>query len=200
MAESFGVDTGRLKIVVFVYSALLASLSGWLYAHFLRYVSPAPFGINAGIDYLFMAVIGGSQHVWGAVVGAAVMTLLQEWLKDFLPHLLGRNGNYEIIVFGLLVVLLLHRTSDGLLPFPRPDGRERQSVAGRPARSAAAAAAAESRARAKCSCRSKASPKLRRAGRGERPVVQGEGRGDRRPDRTQRRRQEHVVQFGHREC
>ncbi len=117
MAAGFGVDTGRLKIVVFVYSAMLASLSGWLYAHFLRYVSPAPFGVNAGIDYLFMAVIGGSQHVWGAVVGAAVMTFLQEWLKDILPHLLGRNGNYEIIVFGLLVIMLLHRTSDGLLPF-----------------------------------------------------------------------------------
>jgi ABC-type branched-subunit amino acid transport system ATPase component/ABC-type branched-subunit amino acid transport system permease subunit len=117
MAESFGIDTGRLKIVVFVYSALLASLAGWLYAHFLRYVSPSPFGINAGIDYLFMAVIGGSGHIWGAVVGAAVLTLLQEWLKDFLPHLLGHNGNYEIIVFGLLVILLLHRTGDGLLPF-----------------------------------------------------------------------------------
>jgi branched-chain amino acid transport system permease protein len=117
MAESFGIDTGRLKIIVFVYSALLASLAGWLYAHFLRYVSPSPFGINAGIDYLFMAVIGGSGHIWGAVVGATVLTLLQEWLKDFLPHLLGHNGNYEIIVFGLLVVLLLHRTGDGLLPF-----------------------------------------------------------------------------------
>lgn len=117
MAESFGIDTSRLKIVVFVYSALLASLSGWLYAHFLRYVSPAPFSVNAGIDYLFMVVIGGSRYVWGAVAGAAVMTLLQEWLKIAVPHLLGRDGNYEIIFFGLLVVLLLHRTSDGLLPF-----------------------------------------------------------------------------------
>jgi len=117
MAESFGIDTGRLKIIVFVYSALLASVAGWLYAHFLRYVSPSPFGIDAGIDYLFMAVIGGSGHIWGAVVGASVLTLLQEWLKDFLPHVLGHNGNYEIVVFGLLVVLLLHRTSDGLLPF-----------------------------------------------------------------------------------
>lgn len=117
MAESFGVDTGRLKIIVFVYSALLASLAGWLYAHFLRYVSPSPFGINAGIDYLFMAVIGGSGHIWGAVAGASILTLLREWLKDILPHLLGHTGNYEIIIFGLLVVLLLHRTSAGLMPF-----------------------------------------------------------------------------------
>ena len=60
MAESFGVDTARLKIIIFLHAALLANISGWLYAHFLRYVSPSPFNINASIDYLFMAVIGGS--------------------------------------------------------------------------------------------------------------------------------------------
>ncbi len=117
VAESVGVDTSRLKVVIFLYAALLASLSGWLYAHFLRYVNPSPFNINAGIDYLFMAVIGGSGQVWGAVVGAGVLTLLKEWLKDILPKLINQSGNYEIVVFGLLIVLLMHRTYDGLMPF-----------------------------------------------------------------------------------
>src|SRR5450755_4199059 len=58
MAEAFGVDAGRLKIVVFVYAALLACISGWLYAHLQRFVNPTPFGINQGIEYLFMAVVG----------------------------------------------------------------------------------------------------------------------------------------------
>ena len=71
MAESCGVDTAALKQVVFVQAALLAGLAGWLHAHFLRFVSPHAFGVNAGIDYLFMAVIGGASHVWGALVGAA---------------------------------------------------------------------------------------------------------------------------------
>lgn len=117
VAESVGVDTGRLKAVIFLYAAMLASISGWLYAHFLRYVNPSPFNINAGIDYLFMAVIGGSGQVWGAVVGAGVLTLLKEWLKDILPKLIDQSGNYEIVVFGLLIILLMHRTSDGLMPF-----------------------------------------------------------------------------------
>jgi branched-chain amino acid transport system permease protein len=117
MAESFGVDTARLKIVIFVYAAVLAALSGWLYAHFLRFVSPQPFGVNASIDYLFMAVIGGSTEVWGAVIGAALLILLKEWLKDLLPKVMAQSGNFEIIVFGLLVIVMLHRTRDGLVPY-----------------------------------------------------------------------------------
>ena len=65
-AESVGVDTAQAKLVVFVYAALLAGLSGWLYAHMQRAVSPSPFGLDAGIEYLLMAVFGGSGHVLGA--------------------------------------------------------------------------------------------------------------------------------------
>ena len=117
MAENFGVDTARLKIIIFVYAALLAAMSGWLYAHFLRFVSPQPFGINSSIDYQFMAVIGGASELWGAVIGAALLTLLTEWLKDLLPRLINLSGNFEIVVFGLLVIVMLHRTRDGLVPY-----------------------------------------------------------------------------------
>src|SRR6202795_3206452 len=117
MAEAFGVDAGRLKIVVFVYAALLACISGWLYAHLQRFVNPTPFGINQGIEYLFMAVVGGAGSVWGAVVGATVITLLKQVLQDYLPQLLGRDGNFEVVVFGILMILLLQRTRDGVWPW-----------------------------------------------------------------------------------
>jgi ABC-type branched-subunit amino acid transport system ATPase component/ABC-type branched-subunit amino acid transport system permease subunit len=117
MVEAFGVDAGRLKIVVFVYAALLASVSGWLYAHLQRFVNPTPFGINQGIEYLFMAVVGGAGSVWGAVVGATVITLLKQELQDWLPRLLGRAGNFEVVVFGMLMVVLLQRTRDGVWPW-----------------------------------------------------------------------------------
>lgn len=116
MAEAFGVDTARVKIMIFVYAALLAALSGWLYAHLLRFVNPTPFGVNIGIEYLFMAVIGGSSHVWGAVAGATILTFLKQWLQDWLPALVGREGNFEMIVFGILMVLLLHRAREGVMP------------------------------------------------------------------------------------
>jgi branched-chain amino acid transport system permease protein len=117
MAESFGVNGARLKIVAFVYAALLACISGWLYAHLQRFVNPTPFGINQGIEYLFMAVVGGAGSVWGAVVGATVITLSKQILQDVLPRVLGRAGNFEIVVFGVLMVLLLQFARDGLWPW-----------------------------------------------------------------------------------
>jgi len=117
MAEAFGVDGARLKIVIFVYAALLACISGWLYAHLQRFVNPTPFGINQGIEYLFMAVVGGAGSVWGAVVGATVITLAKQLLQDILPTLLGKSGNFEIVVFGVLMIVLLQRARDGMWPW-----------------------------------------------------------------------------------
>ena len=116
MAESMGVDTARQRIKVFVLAALLAAVSGWLYAHLQRFVNPTPFNLNIGIEYLFMAVVGGAGHLWGAVLGAALITLVKEQLQDVLPGLLGASGNFEVIVFGLLMLVVLQRFADGLWP------------------------------------------------------------------------------------
>jgi len=116
MAESMGVDTAHYRIKVFVLAALLAAISGWLYAHMQRFVNPTPFNLNIGIEYLFMAVVGGAGHLWGAVLGATLITLVKEKLQDILPGLLGASGNFELIVFGLLMVLVLQRFADGLWP------------------------------------------------------------------------------------
>ncbi len=116
MAESMGVDTARHRIKLFVLAALLAAVSGWLYAHLQRFVNPTPFNLNIGIELLFMAVVGGAGHLWGAVLGATLITLLKEKLQDVLPALLGTSGNFEVIVFGLLMLFVLQRFSDGLWP------------------------------------------------------------------------------------
>lgn len=116
MAEAMGVDTGRARMIIFVIAALLACASGWLYAHMQRFVNPTPFGVHIGIEYLFMAVVGGAGYVWGAIVGAGVITVLKQWLQDWLPSLLGASGNFEMIVFGILMVLVLHRAREGVWP------------------------------------------------------------------------------------
>jgi len=113
-AEAFGVNTRRAKLVIFVYAALLAAVSGWAFAHVQRAVNPTPFGLGAGIEYLFMAVIGGVGHVWGAVIGAAAVVLLEDRLQIILPALFGHSGNYETIIFGVILVLLLQFARSGL--------------------------------------------------------------------------------------
>jgi branched-chain amino acid transport system permease protein len=117
MAESMGVNTAWMRVVIFVYAAVLAAVSGFLYAHLQRAVNPTPFGLNHGIEFLFMAVVGGVSHVWGAVLGATILTVLQDYLQTLLPRLLGQNGNFEIIVFGVLMVLLLQYARQGVWPF-----------------------------------------------------------------------------------
>ena len=119
MAEAMGVPTAWMKIVCFVVAALLACISGWLYAHLQRAVNPTPFGLNAGIEALFMAVVGGAGYVWGALLGAAILTVLKDQLQSLLPALLGSTGNFEIIVFGVMMVLLLQRARDGVWPMLR---------------------------------------------------------------------------------
>lgn len=136
MAEAMGVDTARSKIIIFLIAALFASLSGWLYAHMQRFVNPTPFGVQIGIEYLFMAVVGGAANVWGALVGAGVITILKQWLQDVLPKIFGASGNFEVIVFGIMMVLMLQRARDGLWPIfarlvPEPD-RSRAVPQGKP--------------------------------------------------------------------
>jgi branched-chain amino acid transport system permease protein len=116
-AEAFGVQTPRAKLLVFIYAAVLAGLSGWLYAHFQRAANPTPFGAQAGIEYLFIAVVGGAGYVWGAVLGAAIVVVLKEILQSYLPFIFGGQGQLEIIVFGILLVVLLQLAPTGVWPW-----------------------------------------------------------------------------------
>jgi branched-chain amino acid transport system permease protein len=117
MAEAMGISTFRYKLTAFVLAAVLAAVSGWLFAHFQRSVSPSPFGINKGIEYLFMAVLGGVGQVWGAFLGSAVVRLVEDQLQVLLPQLLGTSGNFETIVFGIVLVVVLKYAPEGLWSF-----------------------------------------------------------------------------------
>ena len=116
MSEAMGINTTWYKMVIFMMAAQFACVSGWMYAHLQRFVNPTPFGLHIGIEYLFMAVVGGVANVWGAVLGATLVTLLKQWLQDWLPALLGRAGNFEVVVFGLMMIYVLHRAREGLWP------------------------------------------------------------------------------------
>jgi branched-chain amino acid transport system ATP-binding protein len=116
MVESLGVGSFRTRLAVFVLAGLLAGLSGWLYAHFQRYVSPAPFDIRPGIELLLMALVGGPGRITGAVVGAAIVVLLKNVLQDALPPITRYSAQLEIVFFGVLFVVLLQKARGGVVP------------------------------------------------------------------------------------
>ena len=119
LSESFGVDTVACKRLIFVMAAMLASVAGWLYVYLQRAVNPTPFGLNSSLEYVIMLIVGGMANVWGAVVGAALVKLLQDQLQTLLPSLLGMAGNFELIVFGALLILLLRFAPQGAWPYLR---------------------------------------------------------------------------------
>lgn len=145
MSESLGIDVFWVRLWVFILAAMLAGIAGWLYAHMTRFVSPAPFGLNAGIEYLLMAVLGGAGTIAGAVVGAASVALLKNWLQGIPQWIEGAFPNipttnsavFEIVVFGCLFILLLHKSRNGMVPLIRQ--YLPQSVQAAPAGAATAA-------------------------------------------------------------
>lgn len=115
-AQAMGADSARLKIQTFVISGLYAGLAGSLYAHYLTFVNPSPFGFHLSIMLVVMVVVGGLSTVWGAPFGAAVVTLLTEVLRSVVPKLSNHaSGEYEIIAFGLLLILILIYMPQGVV-------------------------------------------------------------------------------------
>lgn len=116
--QSMGADPARLKTQIFVISSVFAGLAGSLYAHYVTFVNPAPFDLHTSLMLLVMAAIGGVGSVWGAPFGAAVVTLLTEFLRSLVPKLTNHaSGEYEIIVFGVLLIVIIRWMPQGLVPW-----------------------------------------------------------------------------------
>lgn len=114
-AENAGIDCARLKLQAFIFSALLAGLSGGLYAFYVTFISPSPFTFHASVQFVLMAVIGGLGTFWGPLLGAVVVVALSEILKELVPLIIpGAGGEYQIILYGIILVALMIYRPQGL--------------------------------------------------------------------------------------
>lgn len=105
-AAAVGIDTAKMKLHIFILSAAMAALAGFLYAHQVFFISPATFGFLASIRIVTMVVIGGMASIWGSLLGASLLTLLPEWLHTF--------ADYEMMVYGLVLMLVMIFLPKGL--------------------------------------------------------------------------------------
>jgi branched-chain amino acid transport system permease protein len=120
-AAAVGIDTARLKLGVFALAAAITALAGGLYAHYLTFINPSPFGFAYSVELLVMVVLGGTASLGGAVLGAATVVLLVEALRAALPLVTAGHGaaEYEIAVFGLLLMGLMIFLPAGLTGLAR---------------------------------------------------------------------------------
>ena len=95
-AAVLGVDVHVLKVKIFVLSAVLGALSGSLFAHYVSFVSVDSFGVDRAINFLLLAVLGGAQSVWGAVLGALFITIT--------PRLLSGFGDIHAMLFAAFLI------------------------------------------------------------------------------------------------
>jgi len=107
-AAVVGVDVARHKLLVFVVAAVYAAFAGGLFALFNRFVTPDVAGFLRSIELVTMVVIGGMGSIAGAVVGAALLTVLPQALTLF--------HEYEHAVLGLLIILFMVFLRQGIVP------------------------------------------------------------------------------------
>jgi len=120
-AEAVGIDTARLKLAVFTLAGGSTALAGALYAHYLTFINPSPFGFAFSVELVVMVVLGGTASLWGSVLGAAAVVLLVEGLRSLLPLVSVSRGaaEYEIVLFGLILMVFMIFLPRGLAGLAR---------------------------------------------------------------------------------
>lgn len=120
-AEIIGVDLFRYKIMAFAVSSFYAGISGSLWGHYTRVISPEHFHITLSIEFLAMIIIGGLGSIMGAVYGAAFMTLMPivlrnvtKFLSEWWPILDDKFIGVKAVVFGAVIIAFLVFEPEGL--------------------------------------------------------------------------------------
>lgn len=106
-ARVMGVNAHLLKVQIFALSAFISAIAGSLYAHTMTFVSPASFGFHFSVELVTMVIIGGLGSIYGSLLGAALLTLLPEMLRAF--------QDYDIVFYGLILILVTMFMPGGLV-------------------------------------------------------------------------------------
>ena len=116
-AQVLGVNIMKYKVWVFVLSAVYASIAGSIYAHYTRIIEPGTFMLQFSALVALMAIIGGRSSPWGAFLGAGLIVGIRQLLQEFIPALVGGpSGSYELIAYGIILVVALLFLPQGLFP------------------------------------------------------------------------------------
>lgn len=105
-ANAMGVDSAKYKLQIFIFSAALASIAGSLYAHYMTFISPTACELKFSIMLVVMVAVGGMRNIWGALIGTILLTTLPEFLGVF--------EDFDILVYGAILIIILLFSPDGI--------------------------------------------------------------------------------------
>lgn len=105
-AASLGIDVRTYTLLAFAIGASYAGFAGAFYAPLVEYIDPLPFALNISLALLLMVIVGGAGYFAGPFLGAAVVTLLPEWLRV--------TEGYYLMVYAILVMVLMAVCPTGL--------------------------------------------------------------------------------------
>ena len=108
LAEAVGVVTWRYKLFAFIVSAGLAGLAGALYAHYIGFLNPEPFGVDQSLNAILAVILGGSGTLSGPIVGSFAVVFLPEYLRI--------ADSYRLITYGLILVVATIFLPHGFMP------------------------------------------------------------------------------------
>ncbi|MBI3877898.1 MAG: branched-chain amino acid ABC transporter permease [Verrucomicrobia bacterium] len=109
-AEAMGINATRYKITAFVVGAFFAGVAGGIYAHFKQYLSPSGFAFDKSIEIVVMVILGGMGNNVGVIIAAVLLTVLTEMLRKF--------GDYRMITYSALLIVLMLTRPQGLFTWP----------------------------------------------------------------------------------
>lgn len=115
-ANAMGVDAGKYKMQVFILGAVFTGIAGWLMAHMSFSITPQSFTLDASIVFLAMVVLGGSSSLWGAVIGAVLITFISVFVKVLGEHFAFITSDFEHVLYGLILMLVVIFLPQGLFP------------------------------------------------------------------------------------
>jgi branched-chain amino acid transport system permease protein len=105
-ANSVGIDVSHYKSIIFVISVIIATVAGSLYAYFSGFISPSEASFSRSIELVVMVVLGGMGRIYGAIIGAVILTILPQVLTSF--------DDYETLIYGVIIIAVMIFIPNGI--------------------------------------------------------------------------------------
>ncbi len=107
VAETLGINATAIKVIAFSLGAAISALGGALYAHFMFFIEPTHFSYSHSVLILLFVIFGGIETMWGAVIGAVILT--------FLPEVVRGLAEWRLVLYGAVMVVLMAVRAEGLI-------------------------------------------------------------------------------------